>query len=253
MTCGRARRLLWPDAGPRDATADVVAAREHAAGCEECRRFLEDTRRLADWIGRCAPRPTAPPGVRDRLFRTIAQVRAAAPTPHRGRRLYQMAFAGIAALLVVGLSLLGYLSLRDDFSDRRDALASIVDDRLRSQQGPGIASSDSGQVAQWLAERLTFAVQVPIFPEARLTGARLLVDNHQAGAVVEYLVQGRGLTYYVLPGRSAGSQREIQLTSRDGYRVARWHDGGLTHALVATLPGTKLVELARYCIHQMIA
>ena len=164
-----------------------------------------------------------------------------------------MIIAGLAALLVVGLSLLGYLVVRSGAPVRPDALGSIAADQLRSQKGAGLVSSDSVEVAHWLAERLPFAVQIPLFPEARLTGARLLVENREAGAVVEYDIQGRHLTYYILPGPGAGVQREIGLISRDGYRVASWYDAGLTHALVATLPGPKLVELARYCIHQMMA
>jgi anti-sigma factor RsiW len=163
-----------------------------------------------------------------------------------------MMLAGFAALLVVGLSLLGYL-VREGSPDHDDALGLIVEDRLRAQKGAGLTSSDSVQVAHWLAERLPFAVQVPIFPEARLTGARVLVDDRQAGAVIEYRVHGSVLTYYVLPGGGSGFPRDIRLTSRDGYRVASWIDGGLTHALVATLPGPKLIEFARYCIHQMMA
>lgn len=253
MSCGRARRLLWPEAGPREATAEVVAAREHAAGCEACRRFFDDMRGIAQRIGRDAPRPTAPVEIRDRLFKAIARARTASGAPARRSRLRQMVIAGIAALLVVGLSLLGYLGMRGRSPDRNDALGSIVEDRLRSQKGAGLASSDSLQVAQWLAERLPFAVQVPLFPEARLTGARLLVESGRSGAVMEYLVGGRSLTYYVLPGGEGGLQREIHLASANGYRVASWHDGGLTHALVATLPGVRLIELARYCIHQMMA
>ena len=253
MTCGRARRLLWPDAGPREATAEVVAAREHAAGCELCRRFLDDMHRIAEQVSRDAPRPTAPAEVRDRLFKAIAQARmahgASAPVTRLRRRLVP----GIAAALAVGLGWLGYLAVRGGSPDSNNTLGSIVEDRLRSQKGAGLASSDSLQIAQWLAERLPFSVQVPIFPEASLTGARLLIDNRHSGAVVEYLVQGRVLTYYVLPGGWAGFQREIRLASRDGYRVASWHDAGLTHALVATLPGPKLIEFARYCIHQMMA
>ena len=252
MSCGRARRLLWPHAGPREATAEVVAAREHAAGCEGCRGFLDDMQRMGERIRRDAPRPAAPAEVRDRLFKTIARARTASGTPARATRFRQMAIAGVAAVVVVGLSLLGYLAVRGG-SGGTDALGSIVEDRLRTQKGAGLASSDSLQVAQWLSERLPFAVQVPLFPEARLTGARILVDSRQAAAAVEYVVHGRGLTYYVLPGGGAGLQREIQLASRDGYRVASWHDAGLTHALVATLPGPTLIELARYCIHQMMA
>lgn len=253
MSCGRARRLLWPDTGPREATAEVVTAQEHAAGCEACRRFLDDMRAITERIGRDAPRPTAPAEVRDRLFKATARARTASGVPARAPRLRQMAIVGVAALLVVGLSLLGYLAVRSASPERNDALNSIVEDRLRSQKGAGLASSDSLHVAQWLAERLPFAVQVPLFPEARLTGARLLVESRRSGAVVEYLVGERSLTYYVVPGGGGGLQREIHLASANGYHVVSWHDGGLTHALVATLPGTRLIELARYCIHQMMA
>ncbi len=252
MHCGRARRLLWPDVGPREATPEVLAARDHASGCETCQSFLEDMLRIREQIDRVAPRPTAPAEVRDRLFQAIARARTASQAPAPTARLRQILIAGIAALLVLSLSLLGYLAVRGG-SDETNALGSIVEDRLRSQKGAGLASSDSLQVAQWLAERLSFAVQVPLFPDARLTGARLLVANDQSGAVMEYQVQGRGLSYYVLPGGGVGLPQNIRLSAGNGYRVASWHDAGLTHALVATLPGSKLMELARYCIHQMMA
>ena len=252
MNCGRARRLLWPDTGPREATPEVVAAREHAAGCDGCTHFLADMHRMAEEIGRRAPRPTAPAEVRNRLFQAIARVRIPSGGRARSSRLRPPAIAGIVALLVVGLSLLGYLGVRGGSPDRNDALGSIVEDRLRSQRGAGLASSDSAQVTEWLTERLPFAVQIPIFPEARLTGARVLVDSRRSGAVVEYLVGERVLSYYILPADGAGLQDEIRLASTNGYHVASWHDSGLTHALVAALPESKLVELARYCIHQMM-
>jgi anti-sigma factor RsiW len=157
----------------------------------------------------------------------------------------------IAAVLAVGLGL-GYLALRGGLRGNDDSLGSIAEDQLRSQKGGGLASSDSLQVARWLAERLPFAVEVPLFPGARLTGARLLVERRQAGAAVEYIVQGRRLTYYVLPGTGADAPREIRLAARDGYRVASWQDAGLTHALAAALPGPRLIELAQYCIRQMM-
>jgi hypothetical protein len=251
MSCGRARRLLWPDTGPREATEEVIAAREHASGCEGCQEFLSDMQHLSKQIRGAAPRPTAPPEMRDRLFRAIALARTSA-APIRAARARQIAVAGVSALLVIGLSWLGYLAVHDR-PEGNDVVGSIVEDRLRSQKSAGLASSDSLQVAQWLAERLPFAVQVPIFPDARLVGARLLVDDRRSGAVVEYAVQGLVLTYYVLPGAGTGFARQIQVASRDGYRVASWHDAGLTHALVATLPGSRLIEYARYCMHQMMA
>lgn len=251
MNCGRARRLLWPVAGPREATAEVIAAREHAAGCAACQEFFHDMQHLGRQIGHAAPRPTAPAEMRDRLFRAIALARTSA-APVSRVRLRQMIVAGASALLVIGLSWIGYLAVHDR-SEGADVVGSIVEDRLRSQKSVGLASSDSLHVAEWLAERLPFAVQVPIFPDARLVGARLLVDDRRSGAVVEYAVQGLVLTYYVLPGGGVGLPRQVQVASRDGYRVASWHDAGLTHALVATLPGSRLIEYARYCMHQMMA
>jgi anti-sigma factor RsiW len=253
MSCGRARRLLWPDTGPREATAEVVAAREHASGCDACGAFLQDMQRIAEGIGRTAPRPTAAAEVRDRLFKAIARARTASGAPAHATQVRRTAMVGAVGFLVVALGLLGYLTVRGGLPGSHDALGSIVEDRLRSQKGAGLVSSDSLQVAGWLAERLPFAVQVPLFPEARLTGARLLVDDQKSGAVVEYMAQGRLLTYYVLPGAGVGLPRQVQVASRDGYRVASWHDAGLTHALVATLPGPRLIEYARYCIHQMMA
>jgi hypothetical protein len=60
----------------------------------------------------------------------------------------------------------------------------------------------------------------------------------------------------VLPaadGEAAARTRDIRLVSRAGYHIAAWDDAGLTHALVAGLPGPRLIELAHYCIEQMTA
>lgn len=255
MTCGRARRLLWPDTGPRGATPDVVAAREHVSRCELCGRFLEDMRRMSERIRRNAPRPVAPVEVRDRLFKAIARARTE-PSRFAQTRLRWRLLQALAATVLVGGTWLGYRAISGNQGGEKDVLSSIVEDRVRSQKGAGLTSSDSLEVALWLAERLPFAVRIPIFPDARLTGARLLAVNRQSGAVVEYTIGGRLLSYYVLPAaREDGRRppREVRLASRAGYHLATWDDAGLTHALVATLPGPRLVELARYCIHQMMA
>jgi len=251
MDCGRARRLLWPDTGPREATGEIIAARKHASGCETCRGFPHDMQQLSQRISRAVSRPVAPPEIRDRLFKVLALARTSA-APARSARLRQMLVAGSAALLAIGFAWLGYLSVRHS-SDRSDPISSMVEDRLRAQKGAGLASSDSLQVAQWLAERLPFAVQIPIFPDARLLGARLLLADRKSGAVVEYAVLGQVLTYYILPIEGVGMPRHIQLAAREGYRVASWHDAGLTHALVGTLSSRALIRYARFCMHQMAA
>jgi anti-sigma factor RsiW len=253
MTCGRARRLLWPDSGPREATAEIVAARDHASRCPLCQRFLDDMRRLSDQVRQAMPRPEAPVEVRDRLFKAIARARTDGTTRGSIQRHRQWA-AGLAAALLVGGTWLGLTLVPDRVTPSPDRLGAIAEDHLRSQRNTGLSSSDSLEVARWLADRLPFAVEIPIFPDAQLKGARLLLVNRQSGAVVDYVIAGHSLSYYVLPAVEAGVSiptREIHVASRAGYRIAVWEDGGLTHALVAGLPGPKLVELAHYCISRM--
>jgi anti-sigma factor RsiW len=256
MTCGRARRLLWPDTGPREATAEVVEARAHVSGCELCRRFFEDMRRVSERIRAGAPRPEAPVAVRDRLFKAIARARTGASGPQVAASWRRRLAVGLVATVLLAGAWLGYVATHRRGMPAGDALSAIVEDHVRAQSGSGLASSDSLDVARWLADRLPFAVQVPIFPGGRLKGARVLpVNDHQPGAVVEYAIGDKALSYYVLPTTSGGTvpPRQIRLTSRLGYHLAVWEDAGLTHALVAVLPEPKLLALARYCIHQMMA
>jgi anti-sigma factor RsiW len=231
-----------------------MAAREHAGGCPDCRRFLEDMRRMGEEIRATLPRPTAPIEVRDRLFRSIAQARTGGGD--HSRRLWRRRLgAGLAAALLLGGAWLGWRAALDGRSVQPGALSAIAEDHLQAQRSAGLISSDSTEVARWLHERLPFGVEVPLFPEARLAGARLLLVGGQSGAVVEYAIAGRSLSYYILPGGAsdgATEPRQVREASRAGYRIVSWEDAGLTHALIGGLPGPKLVELARYCIEQMM-
>ena len=254
MSCGRARRLLWPDAGPREATADIMAAREHADRCPDCRCFLEDMRRIGEGIRKAVPRPPAPVEVRDRLFRSIAQARTRSAGAKVGAWRRRIG-AGLAAALLLSGGWLGWRAVAGPSPLRPDALGAIAEDHLRAQRKAGMISSDSAEVAGWLRERLPFGVEVPLFPGARLAGARLLLVGGQTGAVVEYAMPEGLLSYYILPGGgtdAAAEPRQVRIASRAGYRIASWDDAGLTHALIAPLPVPKLVELAHYCIEQMM-
>ena len=250
MSCGHARRLLWPDAGPREATGEIMEAREHAGRCADCRRFLDDMRRLGEGIREALPRPAAPMEVRNRLFRSIALARTKG-AGHSGRPWRRLG-AGLAGALLLAGAWVGWRAASGSPSVQRDALAAIAEDHLQAQRSAGLISSDSVEVARWLRDRLPFGVEVPLFPGARLRGARLLLGGGQSGAVVEYAIGARPLSYYLLPRATSVEPRQVRLASRAGYRIASWEDAGLTHALVAGLPGPKLVELAHYCIEQMM-
>jgi anti-sigma factor RsiW len=231
-----------------------MAAREHAGQCPECRRFLEDMRLLSERIREAAPRPSAPMEVRDRLFRSIAKARTDGAGRSAGQWHHRLG-AGLTAALLLGGAWLGWRAVSEPSAPRPDPLGAIAEDHLRAQGGVRLTSSDSTEVARWLGDRLPFGVEVPLFPGARLAGARLLLVGGQSGAVVEYVIGGRLLSYYILPAGGSGAaaeQRQVRVAARAGYRIASWEDAGLTHALIARLPGPTLVELAHYCIEQMM-
>ena len=254
LTCGRARRLLWPDSGPRKATAEVEQAREHVSRCELCRRFLEDMRVMAERIRVGAARPEAPVEVRDRLFKALARARTASPPPRRVSLVRRVAIGLAAALLLAG-AWMGSGLLHNRAGVARDPFGILAEEHMRTVRSFGVISSDSAQVVAWLSDRLPFGVEVPIFPDARLKGARLFLVNQRSGAVIEYAMRGHTLSYYVFPAPEAGapSGRDVRVASRDGYRVALWEEPGVGHALVADLPTAEILALARYCIRQMLA
>ena len=136
MSCGRARRLLWPDTGPREVTDEIMAARGHAGGCPDCRRFLEDMRRLGEGIREAVPPTPAPMEVRDRLFRSIARARTGDAGRTRGQSRRRLG-AVVAAALLLGGAWLGWRtasgpSLRPDALsaiDRADIVVLLVDHR----------------------------------------------------------------------------------------------------------------------------
>jgi anti-sigma factor RsiW len=265
MDCGTARHLLWPAQGPRRVTDEIARAQAHVSRCPACRQFLEDMRAMAERIRRAAPRFEAPTEVRDRLFRAVARARTMtldpAPMPAPWPRRRRWLATGVAAVLALVSLVAGWQRLARPTEEQR--IAAFADDHRHAVTGDAIISSDSLTVTHWLAARLPIAVEVPRFPGAALRGARLCLMKDERGAVVEYVLDGRRLSYYVVPAsvvppRRASSQPpgrepEFRYAASGGYRVVAWQDAGLTHALVADLPETHLADLARYCVHQMMS
>jgi hypothetical protein len=248
ISCGRARRVLWPDAGPHAVTPETELAERHVADCAECHRFLEEMGRLGRLTHEFAPRPRAPRDVRDRLFKAVARARSGGPVLSRHRMASWVGLASVLALLA-GVAL--------EWGRRgvtpSDPFTGLAEDHMRATRGDGLVSDDSALVSQWLAARLPFAMDVPKLPGLRIRGARLCIMDGRRGGVVEYSDQGRSISYFVLPDlepveRPPAPSGDLQSAVRAGYRVVTWREPGLVHALVGDLPEATLVSLARLCI-----
>jgi hypothetical protein len=251
ISCGRARRVLWPDAGPHAVTPETELAERHLAECAECRLFLEEMGRLSRLTHDLAPRPRAPRDVRDRLFKVVARVRTGSPALGRRRAARRVGVAAMLALLAGGALVWGRRMAAPP-----DRFTGLAEDHMRATRGDGLVSSDSASVSRWLAARLPFAMEVPELPGLRIRGARLCLMDGRRGGVVEYSSEGRPVSYFVVPDGERAERPpfgELRSAVRAGYHVVTWREPGLVHALVGDLPEATLLGLARLCIQKAMA
>jgi len=252
MTCGRARRLLWPGAGPRVASPEVIEAQQHAEACRACQRFGRDMLALGDAIHGGAPREPAPSDVRGRLFSAIARARTGArqSPAHRRPSVQWLAAAGVLLLALAGAFTLDPL-LR---YRPADPFTAIAEEHANALGETRIASADPAEITRWLAGQVHFAMYVPVLPGAELRGARLYVIHGRRGAVVEYDVEGVAVSYFVVPdGTGAPSHAaavRFEGAKRAGYHLVAWREPGLLHAMVGNLPASRLTTLAKACVDQ---
>lgn len=254
ISCGRVRRLLWPDGGPRATSPDLIAAQEHLAACDACQRFVQEMRAQADVLRTAALREAAPADVRRRLFTVVARARAGVQPA--GRRVVPLSWlvAAVATLAILG----GALAVDHLWRHGSvDSIAALVDDHARALGDARIASSDQAMVSRWLAERVHFAMFVPALPNARLLGARLRIEDGRRGVAVQYSVNGVPVTYFVTPDGSDGlppqgavGAMQFQRLMRAGYHVVAWREPGLLHAMVGNISESQLASLAEACIKQ---
>lgn len=250
MSCGRTRRLLWPDAGPRKATPEMDAAHAHLNGCPACREALAALTETADLVRDLAPRPSTPRSVRERMFTALAHERL--DSPHGPRRRTLRWVRGLAVGVVAVGTL--WLATGDVIRPSIGRLDLLAEDHVRGLIQESIVASEPATVGRWLAGRVPFVVHVPELPGAVLEGARLCLLDGRRGAVLEYRVAGKPISYYVMPGdldaRAPGDLPEFVRHADSGYAVVAWEDAGLVHALVGDLPEGRLEELARVCSQQ---
>jgi len=244
--CGRARRILWPDAAPRQATPDVLEALTHLDQCEPCQHFFREMQTLGRMFRSAAPRPTAPPAVRERVLRHLAQARARQASLARWARV---PFAAAAAVIIAASLWWGWQARTRD----ADPITTLAADHARAPVTARIVSAEPAAVQAWLEARLPFAIHIPALPDTRLTGARLCLLEGGAGAVLELEYAGHAVSYYVVPAKGAadrGGGEAFRHERHGGYRVVAWQEGGLMHALVSDLPEPALTALARLCVEQ---
>jgi anti-sigma factor RsiW len=246
VECGRARRLLWPDGGAVAATPAVIAAREHVSRCTACTAFFAEMRVLSTQV-RSAVGVTAPLDTRDRAFAAVAAARAKGG---RRRRLRLWIMAGMAAAALIFANPLARWRGRMDSSNA--LLGELAAEHGRTVAGERFRGSDETALMRWFESRVPFAVHVPRLDRARLTGGRVAHADDLSFAVIEYEVDGRAVSYFVVPSRNAthGEAPQLAHLSARGFNVVSWRSDGELEAMVGSLPRVQIEQLARQCIAQ---
>lgn len=254
--CGRARRLLWPEVDPRAKELEIALAQVHVEQCESCRRFIDEMHSFARGLRALGSGEAAPLELRERLGARIARERAPhtaliAPRYRAGLALLLVAMVSIAGVTfwLTGGSGTGLLSTQ--------AIGAVVEDHLRALHQQAIQSTDRAVIERWLTDHVPMAVHVPTLAGASLEGARICYLNGSRGAVIRYRVDGKPVSYFVMPEHHTPATQSSEVVFhaevQAGYNVITWRHDGLMHALVGDLPRPRLARLARMCAKRRAA
>lgn len=247
MRCGEARRVLWPEGGPRKLTQDG-AAEAHLRGCVACQRFLSDQRQIATQLRELTPARPAPAAVRTAVFEALARERARSAS-HPG---WLVRVAAIA--LVTGVTGGGIWNLLDQSPDQAwsGRLIELSQDHRRATQEDVILSSDTADVKDWLRRRVSFAVHVPSAPDVVLEGARVCDLSGRRAVVLMYRIDDEVVSFYLTPARptdpTALEPAQVVRAVDSGFESIAWQGAGLVHALVGGVPAARLREFSKYCL-----
>lgn len=241
--CGSARRVLLDRSAIRRIDESRLAAERHAGECPTCRAFIRECEATARLVQESLSAP-APVALRERLYDSVATARVRPPAI----RHFPYVAAAVIAASVAGLFLGRNTASRPGFDA---TMESMVADHAVATADSRLESDSPAAIETWLTARVGYAVMVPTLSGGRLLGARTSVAAHGRAAVVEYEIDSRRVSYFIL-GAPAGRTRDdgVRLAASKGYSIAHWRDRGLVHAFVGTLPAGRVESLAHECIEQ---
>lgn len=131
----------------------------------------------------------------------------------------------------------------------------IVDESIRwhrRQMPVEVTGPDPGYVTSWFEDKVSFAMNVPVFEgNVNLLGGRLIQVQQSDSAFLVYETEGTKLSVLVFDGDlfDAGDESEdgvstIYVDNSSGYNVALVEVRGVGYALTSVLEQDELVRLA---------
>jgi anti-sigma factor RsiW len=181
--------------------------RQHLADCHPCALRALSATELKAATARAGQRFAAPP---EALARLTMQLRSQEPTrtariyPFRTYRFRTIAWTGLAASLVLALSLIGWRQTR-----QTNALSAELLDQhlamLSSGASPEVISTDRHTVKPWFQGKLPFSFNLPaVLPaDTTLKGGNLTYLNGQPAALLLFTIHKHEVSVFLT--RRSGS------------------------------------------------
>ncbi|MBI3709769.1 MAG: anti-sigma factor [Proteobacteria bacterium] len=223
--------------GELDAAA-VAALERHLEGCADCRLGVEHQRELSQLVRRGAQRFAAPGHLAGRIGAALDAAKGdARVVPLRRAAWRPLALAASFVLAMILSSGATWLVAAYDRQDRltQEVVSSHVR-ALLSNRMIDIASSDQHTVKPWFSGKLDLAPPVRDLTTAGfpLVGGRLDYVGQRPVAALVYRHNQHVIDLFILPGDAAPGVAP-PATSRQGYALRRWRDGGMTFWAISDL------------------
>jgi anti-sigma factor RsiW len=191
---------------------------QHLAGCHACTLRVLSSTQLKAATARAGQRFAAPP---EALARLTAQLRKERRTSARRYSIRPIAWAALAAALVLAVSLVGWRQ----FHQSNALAAELLDQHLATLSSgaiPQVISTDRHTVKPWFQGRLPFSFNLPdsaaLPPDTTLRGANLTYLDGQAAALLLFTIHKHEVSVF-LTQRAGGPILTSLPGGRSGFTI----------------------------------
>ena len=198
----------------------------HLAGCHACALRVLSATQLKAATARAGRRFAPPP---DALARLTAQLHQQPRATARIHSMRRMAWVGLAAALLLAVSLIGWRQIRQT----NNLSAELLDQHLSTLSSgatPQVISTDRHTVKPWFQGRLPFSFNLPdaqaLPPDTTLRGANLTFLRGQPAALLLFTIHKHQVSVFVTQ-RSGGPSLIALAGARSGFTI----DSAATHDL----------------------
>ena len=199
-------------------TGEQEAIRQHLASCHSCAlRVLSATQLKAATARagrRFAPSPEA-------LARLTAELHQKPKAPTRIHSIRRLTWVGLAAALLLAVSLIGWRQMHETNSLSAELLDQHLS-TLSSGATPQVISTDRHTVKPWFQGRLPFSFNLPdaqaLPPDTALKGADLTYLKGQPAALLLFTIHKHQVSVF-LTQRSGGPSLAALPGVRSGFTI----------------------------------